>query len=328
MHDPIRPLLESGDAALRFFVERDLLGRAGCSIEEIWALPEPSKLLRQQLPNGSWKPAKAKPAAGEKYELTETWRQFRHLVDQYEMTKAHPSVAKAVEYLFSCQSEEGDIRGILANQYAPYYTGAILSLLIKAGYEDDPRTENGMRWLLEMRQADGGWVIGSPGMVHRSWKETLALTSAWGSEPEKGFDRSLPFSAAGTGMALRAFAAHSRYRKSEETRRAACLLKSKFFKKDNWSWLGHPDYWLRFQFPYWWNHLVSALDSISMIGLPKDDPDIEGALRWLIRNQEENGLWKLSYSKLHKESGSEKALREGQWISLCVCRIFRRLYDR
>jgi hypothetical protein len=62
-------------------------------------------------------------------------------------------------------THEGDIRGMLGNQYAPYYTGAMLSLLIKAGFAHDPRIEKGMRWLLKMRQDDGGWVIGSPGVV-------------------------------------------------------------------------------------------------------------------------------------------------------------------
>ena len=46
---------------------------------------------------------------------------------------------------------------MLANQYACYYTGAILSLLVKAGYEDDPRIEKGFQWLLSMRQKDMGW---------------------------------------------------------------------------------------------------------------------------------------------------------------------------
>ena len=58
------------------------------------------------------------------------------------------STRKAAEFLFSCQKEEGDIRGFLANQYATYYTGAIMALLIKAGYEDDPRIE---------RVSNGSW---------------------------------------------------------------------------------------------------------------------------------------------------------------------------
>jgi hypothetical protein len=240
------------------------------------------------------------------------------------MTKVCPPVAGAAEYLLSCQTEEGDIRGMLGNQFAPYYTGAILSLLIKAGYESDPRVERGMGWLLDMRQDDGGWLIGSPGLANRSWKEQLALTSDPSHEPVRDFDRSLPFSAAGTGMVIRALAAHPAHRRSEAALRAATLLKSKFFKKDNWSSYGHPDNWLRFQFPWWWNNLVSALDSISLIGLPREDPDIEVALRWLIDHQEESGLWRLSYSSIHGEIDSEKTREARLWVSLSICRIFKR----
>lgn len=75
-----------------------------------------------------------------KYSLIETWRHFRYLIQQYEMNKNHSAIRKASESLFSCQTEEGEIR-VLANQYASYYTRAIMYLLIKAGYENDPRIE-------------------------------------------------------------------------------------------------------------------------------------------------------------------------------------------
>lgn len=77
-------------------------------------------------------------------------------MEQYGFNREHPQAQKAAEFLFSCQTEAGDIRGMLANQYATYYTGAILSLLIQAGYEDDPRVEKAFQWLLHMRQDDGG----------------------------------------------------------------------------------------------------------------------------------------------------------------------------
>jgi len=39
-----------------------------------------------------------------------------------------------------------------------YYSGAIMGLLIQAGYQTDPRIEKGFQWLLCTRQDDGGWV--------------------------------------------------------------------------------------------------------------------------------------------------------------------------
>lgn len=329
-YNPIKPLLESDDDSIIYFTKRDLLEDNIKPIECLWALPEVQKILKKQLPDGSWKPKGQKNENSEvKYPLIETWRQSRVLIQQYEMNKKHPAIEKASEYLFSFQTGEGDIRGILANQYAPYYTGAIIYLLIKAGYENDPRIEKGLNWLLKMRQNGGGWVIGSPGMVgiNLSRDEINDLTSNINRKTLKAFDKSKPFSAAGTGMVLRAFAVHPFYKNSEYALTSSNLLKSKFFKKDNWNSYKHPDNWIRFQFPFWWNNIISALDSISLMELSKDDPDIKNALKWLINHQENDGLWKVSYSKIHKSPDKNKTFKTRLWLTLTVCRIFKRFYE-
>ncbi|OPY27890.1 MAG: Prenyltransferase and squalene oxidase repeat protein [Methanocella sp. PtaU1.Bin125] len=328
-YDPVKPLLEADNGAIACFTCRDLLDEEVPPAGFVWGLPEVRKILRRQQPDGSWKPASGKQekCPGVKYPLIETYRHLRHLVDQYEIDRRHPAIAKAAEYVFSCQTDEGDIRGILAGQYAPYYTGALMSLLIKAGYADDPRIEKGFRWLLDMRQDDGGWVIGSPGMIglaDRSVKNVNDLTSNAARETARAFDRSRPFSAAGTGMVLRAFAAHPRWRASAEARAAAGLLKSKFLREDNWSSYRHPDNWVRFQYPFWWTNLVSALDTLSLIGVPIDDPDISRALRWLAEHQRPDGLWETSYSAIHKNSENRQSQEMRLWITLAICRIFKR----
>ncbi len=324
-HDPIGSLLSCGNEAITFITQRDLQGEEAGPIDRVWSLPEVAKILKKQQPDGSWKTAKARDDYGKYSAMTETWRQFRYLVDQYEMDRSHPAIPMAAEYIYSCQSEEGDFRGILSNEYAPYYTGALLYLLIKAGYAGDPRTEKGMQWLLGMRQDDGGWLIGSPGLVNAPWKEVLQRTSRWSKEPARDFDRTRPYSAAGTGMAIRALAVHPDYKRSEEAVKAATLLKSKFFRKDNWSWYEHPDNWVRFQYPYWWNHLVSALDMVSRIGIPKEDEDIQRAMNWLTGHQEKDGLWKVSYSTIHKQNSKDDTSETRYWITLAICRIFKRL---
>jgi len=141
------------------------------------------------------------------------------------MNKNHPAIRKASEYLFSCQTEEGNIMGILANQYTPYYTGAIMYLLIKAGYENDPRIEKGFKWLLIMRQDDGSRVIGSHGMigVKLSRDEKNDLTSDANRKTMRAFDKSKPFSAASTVMVLRAFSVHDKYKNSGYALKAAEL---------------------------------------------------------------------------------------------------------
>ncbi|MCX6013596.1 MAG: hypothetical protein NTV30_09375, partial [Chloroflexi bacterium] len=287
------------------------------------------KILRKQQPDGSWKHAGNK-LDSKHYSLVETWKVLRYLIDQYEFKKEHPAIGKSCEYIFSFQTGEGDIRGILANQYAPYYTSALMYLLIKAGYAGDPRIERGFRWLLDMRQNDGGWVIGSPGMLNipgLTRDEINDLTSNRTRETQRAFDKTKPFSAAGTGMVIRAFTVHPFWRKSEEAIKAANLLKSMFFRKDNWPSYEHPDNWIRFQFPFWWTNIVSALDSMSLMGIPMEDADIKNALQWLIDHQQSNGLWKVSYSGIHKAPENKQTYEVQLWLTLAICRIFKRFYS-
>jgi len=138
-YNPIKPLIESNNKSVIYFT-KELLEMPVKDISYIWNLPEVQKILKKQEKNGSWSSRTKKyEEYGIKYPLIETWKHLRFLIQQYNMNKTHSSIEKASEYIFSCQSPEGDIRGILANQYAPYYTGAVMYLLIKAGYDDDPR---------------------------------------------------------------------------------------------------------------------------------------------------------------------------------------------
>jgi hypothetical protein len=255
--------------------------------------------------------------------LVETWRWFRYLVEQYGFKRQHPRASLAAEYLFSCQTGEGDFRGILANQYATYYSGAIMALLIQAGYADDPRIEKGFQWLLAMRQTDQGWSI--PMITHKLDRVTQYQLASEYAEPIE-LDRSKPFSHNATGMILRAFAIHPHYRKSEPAITAGNLLKSRFFKEDAYTSYQSADYWVRFEYPFWWNNLLSAMDSLSRVGFTKDDQQIKNGLEWFRDHQAEDGLWKVSYmNPMEKEKETNKVKEMKLWISLAVCRIFKRL---
>ena len=319
--DPLPALLASGDEALQYFVRRDLLGEEAGPVCHLWQLAGAHKILRGQQPDGSWDRSAGKMKhEAINYNLIETWKQFRFLVEKYGFGREHPSAAKAAEYLFSCQTEEGDIRGMLANQYANYYTGAIMSLLIKAGYEDDPRIEKGFHWLLSMRQDDWGWSESL--ITHDFGRETTyRLTSQYAEAVEP--DRSRPFSHNSTGMVLRAFAAHRKYRQSEAAKVGAKLLKSRFFQPDRYTSYHAASYWVRFQYPFWWNNLVAALDSVSLIDRSRDER-MEEALAWLTDHQEEGGLWKATYA-VGKEVSDAKTLETRLWVSLAICRVLRRV---
>jgi len=319
--DPLPALLSSGDEALQYFARRDLLDEEAGPIQRLWKLPKAQKILKKQTPAGSWdRPAAQKKHSDINYELIETWKQFRLLIDKYGFDREDLSTARAAEFLFSCQTEDGDIRGFLANQYATYYTGAIIGLLNKAGYEDDARIEKGFHWLLSMRQQDLGWTV--PIITHTyDWRTMYRLTSQPAVPVEP--DRSKPFSHNWTGMVLRAFAAHNRYRKTNAARTAVKLLKSRFFQPDCYTSYQSAGYWVRFDHPFWWNNLVAALDSISIID-PSKDELMDKALGWLIEHQEEDGLWKASYVS-RKDVDNARTSETRLWVSLAICRVFKRM---
>jgi hypothetical protein len=323
-YDPLPSLLESRDEALLYFVQRDLLDEDAGDVRNLWELLAPQKMLRKQNADGSWPRAGKHKHAAINYPLIETWKQLRYLVEQYGFTRQHPQLARAAEFVFSCQTDEGDIRGMLANQHATYYTGAILSLLIQAGYADDERIEKGFQWLLSMRQDDLGWTV--PLQTHKldraSW---YRLTSEF-AEPLE-LDRTKPFSHNCTGMVIRAFAVHPTYKKADAARTAANLLKSRFFQPDAYTSYKAASYWVRFQYPFWWNNLVAALDSVTRIGLTREDKDIANALDWLQEHQKADGLWKISYTKPgEKEKGTPKERQVKLWVTLAICRVLKRLF--
>nr|WP_245248213.1 prenyltransferase/squalene oxidase repeat-containing protein [Methanobacterium petrolearium] len=246
----------------------------------------------------------------EDYDQFQTYKTLGILVEKYGLNGDHYKIQKAAEYLFNCQTPEGDFRGIYGNQYATTYSPAIMELLIKAGYANDKRIKKGFQWLLSIRQEDGGWIIPfrTAGM---NLKEALTV-----DEPNSP-DKTRPFSHLVTGMVLRAFAAHPKYRESEEARKAARLLASRFFLSDKYPDRKDKKYWKRVSYPFLFTDIISALDSLSFFEFNTDNPNIHEGLSFLKKKQTNEGLF-----DLHIVRGSDKDLK--YWICLAVSRLFKR----
>ena len=312
-------LVKSGNPAVIYFTNRDLLEKRLESPERIRNFTEPRRITGKQQPDGSWKgPAGKKAAYPENHaDLVATFKAFRTLVEKYEFDRSSEVIENAAEFLLSFQTAEGDIRGFIANQYATYYTGYVLSLLIQAGYADDPRIETGMNWLLSMRQDDGGWTI--PILTrYFDGKTMFRLTGSYDEPVEP--DRSQPFSHNWTDMVLRAFSRHPAYRKSREVKASAVLLKSRFFKPDVYSSYRNASYWVRFV--HWWPNLLTSLESLLLLGFPADDPDISNGLSWFFENQQPDGLWKQSYDGKPGAENKHDAV-ERAWLTLRICRMMK-----
>lgn len=278
-------------------------------------MPEVSKILRGQNKDGSW----GKPGGYPPHHkpMVETFKRLRLLISRYELDRNHPQVESGSEFLFSTQNIEGDFRGMIGDQYATYYTGEFTAQLVKAGYGEDERINRAFRWLLSMRQNDGGWTIPiltlpPGGHIHRL--VTLTAAPAKLIEP----DRSKPFSHNWTDMVLRAFATHPYWRKNLEIHYSATLLKSQFFMPDYYASYRNPNYWVRFS--GWWPNLLTSLESLNQLGFKADDPDIRKALKWFQANQETDGSWKTNYFP-EKTLTIKKESVEKAWVTLRVARM-------
>lgn len=314
--DPLPALRMKDDPALLLALESDLLGEPGTRTGELWRLPEVAGILKGQQPDGRWRYPKRPPPPTGNYDLLETFRQLRFLVQCYRLDREHPSLSAAAEWVFSCQSQEGDIRGILGNQYTPYYDGVILALLIEAGYADDSRTRACLDWLLRTRQDDGGWIVPAQAVPH---SQKAKLTFWWGSPVPP--DRARPHSHLATGMALRAVAVHPRYRRRKEARVAGERLKERLFKADKYNDRKGVSYWTKMDYPYWWTHLLMALDTLSLLGFGADDPDVAPGIHWFLEHQDGDGLWPTGYGH------GSRALRSRRWVGLRACAVLRRYLD-
>jgi hypothetical protein len=313
--DPLPVLASSKNAAIAFFVRRDLLGLDAGPVSTLWDLPEVRKIVAKQNPEGSWRYPGGKPhvRSRENYDQLETFRQVGILVEEFSFTREHPAMERAAEFLFSFQTDEGDFRGIYGNQYATTYVGAIIELLVKAGYADDPRIAKGFLWLLATRQSDGGWAIPLR-TVGVPFSEFVDLQR----HPKPiAPDKSKPFSHLVTGMVLRAFAAHPAHCRSAEARRAAELLAARLYKKDAYGDRGDVGYWERVSFPFWFTDIVSAFDSLSRMGFRPDVPTISAALDRLKKIQRTDGTFGL---RLMKNKDPDLPWR----LCLALCRSLKR----
>lgn len=313
---PLPALLSANGEALRYFCRRDLVGEEVGPPERLWELREVKRTTAAQLPSGAWRYPDGRPQIRSQrdYDQLETFRVLRGLVEKCGMNRGSPAISRAAEFLFSCQTDEGDFRGVAGNQYVPYYSAAFMELLIKAGFSGDSRIAKGFEWLLSMRQRDGGWAFPLRTVGKKLAPDTFRA-------PTIPPDRSKPFSHLVTGVVLRAFAAHPAYRRSREARIAGRLLESRFFKRDRYPDRSSPSFWTSFSYPFWFTDLLSALDSLSRLGFEEDDPQVRKGLEWFSSRQGRDGGWKLTLRLVEGER--ERDL----WIALAISRVFKRFAD-
>ncbi len=310
-------LLARGNLPILYWLKKDILEvPVDREHKNLQKFATRIRILKRQKPNGGW--------TKKKYEGDPRWEKTYYIVDtlesgfklyNYGCTKKDKGIQKAVKFLISTQSKEGDFRGAYLNEYAPTYHALTLELLCLLGFDDDKRVQKGFRWLIRSKQDDGGWVIPYRTIDKLELKKRYNLEAQMKLQPVKP-DKTRPYSHLVTGMVLRAFAASPTWRKSKEARKAGELVMSRFFQPDVYEDRLLATFWEEITYPFWATDVLSSLDSLARIGFSPEEEKIQRGLRWLQKKQNPQGYWKSGLKK--------SALEDHLWVTLAVLGVIKR----
>jgi hypothetical protein len=325
--DPIPRLLREGSPSVLARIRRDLIDDSEApSPEEIWGYPEVKALVKKIDKTGAVTPKTPEKALGSvKFATTlATLRALDRLADfgvrVEEGGKPPESLGKAVDFLLASQAGDGGIADLGLGEtpkdkpkgVALHFQGWALSALCRVGYEGDPRVEKGFQHLLERRQDDGGWA----------WRGVRTDSAA------------RPSSHLVTGMVLRGFASSMVRRGTREARRAAELLATRFLQPDRYPDRKEASHWEQINEPRFYTDVLDALDSVTAIGLGKENSGVRTAEAYLRSRQASDGLWYPGPppSKAEQFGGGkkkdEKDAKEVEaaiWLTLRVLVVLRRI---
>ena len=316
--DPIPILLREGSPALVARVRRDLIADDEApGSDEVAGYPELKAFLRKQEKNGGFLPKTPERALGsQKFAACLATLRALDRLTETGLLLPHPVVKAAAEFLLSSQAKDGGITDLTlaetregrGKMVALHFHGWALGVLARAGLDADDRVSRGFKFLLDNRQADGGWA----------WRGVRTDSAA------------RPSSHLVTGMALRAFAASATRKTSREARRAAELLATRFLQPDRYPDRKAAIFWEQIAEPRFYTDVLDALDCVTAVGLGKENSGVRTAEAYLRGRQNADGLWypgppvkPMAGEKV--DPPSEKDREAARWLTIRVLMVLRRV---
>jgi len=336
---PIDWLLEEANPSVRYFTFRDILGKKGNDSEVIaakMAISESQvvkKILRKQNPDGYWE----KPFEPYLPKYKSSYWQIM-ILGQLGMDKTDKRIAKACEYIFQFQSDEGSFTsqtretllreyhwrlkkgrtlppfdewasGIIFEQQLSCLTGNMISALIRLGYENDSRVNKALKWLVKIQNVDGGWLC-------PYWRAHIK-------------DKHGCFY--GAICSLEAFSEVKKENLTEEMKKtiekgAEFLLMHRLFKADHHSYKVINQSWLKLSFPWFYGYnILRGLDVLTKLGYVKDGR-LNDAVEILLQKRQDDGTWILESAPIGRmQTNIEAKDKPSKWITLIALRVLKRL---
>jgi hypothetical protein len=336
---PIDWLLERSNPSVQYFTLRDILGRPEDYAEVIdakRAIPESpvvQKILRKQNPCGYWERPDSPYLP--KYKSS-YWTLM--ILSRLGMDRTNRKVAKACEYVFQFQNNEGGFQSDSISSASKEYeyrrrrnkelpsrkefvssliyesqlsclTGNMASALIRMGYVDDPRVKKALGWLVRVQNKDGGW-----------------LCPYW-----KAHARDKHGCFIGTICPLEAFSEVPRENLTKEvdatiSSGAEFLLMHHLFKADHHEYRVINPTFSKLSFPWFAEYnVLRGLDVLIKLGYAKD-PRINDAVDIVMQKRQSSGAWILEKSPMGRmQTNIERKGQPSKWITLIALRILKRL---
>jgi hypothetical protein len=324
--DVINWLLEKENPSVRFYTLTDLLEKklddsevkeAKKQIMKIGVIP---KILSKQNPKGYWGIPEDFYIRS-KYKGT-VWSLI--LLAELGADGADKRVKNACEFILdnsqniksgSFSYERTSLGGGAASKVIPCLTGNMVWSLIRLGYIDDSRVQNGIKWIINYQRFDDG---------------KQDLPDDW---PYKKYVNCFGKHSCHMG-AIKSLKALSEIPKNKINKEITnkidqaveyVLIHHIYKKSHNLSKVSKPS-WLQFVFPHMYQcDILEILDILTRLGC--NDERMQDAIDIVISKQNNDGQWILERTFNGRyQADIESKNKPSKWITLNAIRVLKRYY--
>jgi hypothetical protein len=325
--DPTGWLLEKNNPSVRYYTLTEIFDKSENNQQvkitknEIMKKGPVQKILDKQSKEGYWEsPERAYTA---KYKGT-VWQII--ILAELGASKEDERIQRACEFILknlqdlksggfsiwhSSKTGGGRYNGVI-----PCLTGNMIWSLIKLGYLDDIRVQNGIKWITTYQRFDDG-INQRP----KGWPYDKATSCFSTHSCHMGVVKSL--------KALSEIPIEKRSKDVSTTIKVAIeyLLKHHIHKKShNLNKVSKPS-WLRFGFP-----LMYQTDVLEILGiltkLDCRDIRMQEAIDLVVSKQDKEGRWKLESTFNGRfQTNIEQKGNQSKWITLRALKVLKRIYS-
>jgi len=297
-----------------------------------------AEIFSRQRPEGYWEAAEQPYLP--KYKST-YWQVM--ILSQLDLDRSDERVRKACEYIYQFQLAEGGFslfrregakmeyrlveermlkrgkepqpfetwcEGKIREYEMSCLTGNVAASLIKLGYAEDERVRKALKWLVDIQNADGGWLCpywkAHIKDKHGCFMGTITPLDAFSEVPTE----------------LRTTEMMTAIKRGVEF-----LLMHRLFKADHHGFKTIKKNWLNLGFPWFFYDILRGLSVVTKLGYTQDER-LNDALEILVQKQNAEGKWILENTPSGRmQTNLEQKGKPSKWITLHALRVLKRIYQ-